>query len=248
LVYVKNECNPDAEEIKLKDCNCLKVKFNKKNKHYEGILLYRSPNGKQNIFLDEIKDVLNKRRTNENITCFFMGDINIDILNRKHSTVQKYLNILAEAGYLSLINKPTRIKSTQRGTSKTCLDHIFVGPTVHEGFKSFIYTSSTSDHFSTILKIESLNSTTQKKNKHENEHSEYTETRKTNYETLKEELKKESWNDIYKEEDTNICTTTFINTLKNYVQKHTDIKIKKVPKQLTPWITLGLSRTLCRGA
>lgn len=64
------------------------MKFTKINKTYEGILLYRSPSGNRNIFLNEIKEELSKGNPNinEQITQFLLGDINIDITKRKHCT------------------------------------------------------------------------------------------------------------------------------------------------------------------
>jgi energy-converting hydrogenase A subunit M len=55
----------------------------------------------------------------------FCGDMNFDIGHgSKVPTyeIEQYLNILAENGFMSLVNTPTRI--TER--SKTCIDHCFV--------------------------------------------------------------------------------------------------------------------------
>lgn len=85
-----------------------------------------------------------------------MGDININLLENKNKLVNEYLNLLAEYGFMSMVNKPTRVK----GTSNTCLDHVFVGPKPNDTYKSFILQSNLSDQYSTILKIDKIHPNT----------------------------------------------------------------------------------------
>lgn len=152
-VYIKSDLEHSVEEIKIRDANCLFVKIKKDKKVYSCTSIFRSPSGKVDEFLINLENILSTKRSEDGLK-ILTGDINLDLLNKKSPKVQSYLNLLCEHGFIALINKPTRVKTKGQKKSKTCLDHIFAGPQVDNSFKTFILHSTTSDHYSTIFKIE----------------------------------------------------------------------------------------------
>lgn len=147
IVYIKEELEQKTEELTLKDCNGLKISIKKQNKLFTGLALYRSPKGNIPIFIQELGEFINSNVRNVNLVKFVTGDININIMDRRDNLVNEYLNLMAINGYMSLVNKPTRVTRT----SSSCLDHMFVGPNVTEDFLTFIATTAISDHYSVIF-------------------------------------------------------------------------------------------------
>ena len=82
--------------------------------------IHRHPSSKVRPFIDCLSDslsTLNDAKKN----FFILGDINIDISSKTIFCMNNnYLNMLAEHGVITLINKPTKIAST----SATTIDHI----------------------------------------------------------------------------------------------------------------------------
>lgn len=57
-----------------------------------------------------------------NYNSIFIGDINMNLLDGNVLHVQNYINLMANYGFVALLNSPTRFCSV----SDYCLDHIFV--------------------------------------------------------------------------------------------------------------------------
>lgn len=236
ITLVKKEIHHSIEENKMTDCNCQVIKFEKNKKSYLCFVIYRSPSGKINQFLLDLRHVLQKYQSQSNNRVkLIMGDININIIELKCKKVNEYLNLLTEFGFTSLLNKPTR----EVGNSKTCLDHVFAGPRLSDHYKTFIIQTSISDHYTTILKID-------KPQHSQTSCSIYSQYHTLITENLLKDLHTESWEDIYKEDNPEVSTTLFINKLRGLIEKHTDKKNKKIVKKRTPWITPGLITSIKR--
>ncbi|KAL3284910.1 hypothetical protein HHI36_019043 [Cryptolaemus montrouzieri] len=83
--------------------------------------IYRSPNSSCTEFIRDLSQFFETQNIQKGIDAhFFMRDINIDILKENENS-GKYLNILYENGFSSIINGYSRV-TTQ---TKSCLDHIF---------------------------------------------------------------------------------------------------------------------------
>lgn len=234
VIYIKDSLEHSVKEIKLTDSNCMRVNVTKFNKTFTCHAFYRSPNGKVDDFLSELPDILNTTTTNNNYINIITGDFNIDILDTRSSKVQRYLNILAEKGYMSLLNKPTHINKK----SQTCLDHIFAGPQISDKFTSFILHNATSDHYPVLLNIKKTVTRTKENSNH------YFTSRKIQYENVISDLKTEKWENIYQCQYPNECLEMFTKRIKTTVEKNTFTKIKKVVKIMRPWITEGLINSM----
>lgn len=58
IVYVRSTLIHEVSEIELSDCNCLVIKIEKCKKSFVLNTFYRSPNGKIDVFLSELKPIL----------------------------------------------------------------------------------------------------------------------------------------------------------------------------------------------
>lgn len=235
VIYVKDSLDHSVQEINLRDCNCMRVNITKLDKIFTCHAFYRSPNGKIDDFLSELPGILNVNTNDSKHINILTGDFNIDILNLKNSKVQRYLNILAEKGYMSLINKPTHINVK----SQTCLDHIFAGPRISENFYSFILNIGTSDHYPVILKIENT-----KTRNSEQEKDRFTTIKKIDYTKIIDTIGQEKWESIFSTQNPNICLEILTKKIKTAVDQNTTCKVVKIKKKIKPWITDGLTNSI----
>lgn len=235
-VYVKSCLEHTVEEIIIKDSNCILIKIKKLNKIYSTLAFYRSPSGKIDTFLVDFEKVV-RDSNKQNEIKILTGDINIDLINKKSSKVQKYLNIMCEHGYMPLLNKPTRVKEKRGKISKTCLDHIFAGPQIDDSFKTFILNSSTSDHFSTILNIKiNTNSPPNIANYHT--------ISNINENQLINKIQSEMWGEIYNSEDPDFCINKIVNKINEYIKECTVNKVKKSEAIKKSWVTAGILNSI----
>lgn len=108
------------------------------------ILTYRLQTHNVSEFLNEL-EVICSLYQNRNF--FFLGDININILN-KSATTDDYYSILASVGLDSLINVPTRVDLDHhhRAISSTCIDHVFARFDNHISVKCEVQDLMITDH------------------------------------------------------------------------------------------------------
>lgn len=149
VIFVKTSLEHNIEEVEVNNANCMLVQIKKQNKLFSCLAIYRSPSGKIDTFLSDLSNILASKRQ-DNMIKIITEDININILDKNSKKVQQYLKLMCEHGYMSLVNKPTRVSKK----TKICIDHIFVGPCVDDSHSTFILQGKTSDHFSTLLNIE----------------------------------------------------------------------------------------------
>ena len=78
-----------------------------------------------------------------------MGDANIDVIQHETcSSVQNYLNVMSQHGYIPVISRPTRITDH----SMTLIDHIFTNSVSHF-LRSGILQDHFADHLGIFIKI-----------------------------------------------------------------------------------------------
>ena len=106
--------------------------------------IYRMPNTSLDIFNDRVANILNTI-TRENELCYFLGDLNIDLLKHEnHSPTSDFLDIMYSYSMFPLITKPTRVTKD----TATLIDHIFTNnfETDSKHVQGILCTSI-SDHF-----------------------------------------------------------------------------------------------------
>ena len=119
--------------------DCLSIELELKKKKITVCCIYRPPNRNISEFTAQIELLLQKYR---NKTVFFVGDMNINILNySSHNDTNDFLNLMYSRGYYPLITKPTRL------TRKTAslIDNIFTNE-LQYATKSGVFICDVSDH------------------------------------------------------------------------------------------------------
>ena len=113
--------------------------------------LYRPPNGQIEPFENFLNNIFSKIKKSNKLF-HIAGDFNLNLLdhdtNRK---VQRFLNMVNKNGMIPTINKSTRV--TRKTT--TAIDHILTISFIDIVFKSAIFKSDISDHFSICFTIPS---------------------------------------------------------------------------------------------
>ena len=224
-------------DIKLKQAESLFIEINNPNlKNVIIGLLYRPPDFNCELFCDEFDLYLHKLG-NENKHIFLLGDFNINLSPLSdNSNSTNFMQLMYSYGFLSTINKPTRINPH----SSTQIDNIFsnVHNKKHTGG---ILCSEISDHLPIFLscecKLYSPNSL------HE---PFYRKESKRNIELLKQDLFLEGWVDVYNINDVNTAYEHFNEKLLFYYEKNIPLcKSKnKRNKPRNPWITKGLLKSM----
>lgn len=120
VVYVRDNLQYEYNIVHLDNIKLLQIIINLNNKKLVISALYRLHPTCPRRFNNNLYNYL-KTIEGDIDYSILVGDININILDQKDYT-QQYLNILHTEGYISQINKYTRINSEH----KSCIDHIFV--------------------------------------------------------------------------------------------------------------------------
>lgn len=237
IIYTKNNIKVQVTTYNFTETKLLHIilEFNKIS---IGVLAsYRPPSTCEKTYLDDFRALLpNLQKQDIDV---FMGDININIKDTTDSEVTNYLNILCEQGYISYINKATRVSQN----SSTLIDHIFVRERNknHSNLviNSAIFETDLTDHYSVFLSIKNESSPTTVGSNVENYY-------KIDYVKLNSILQKENWSDVINCNDMQNCYNYFINKLKSHISKATK-KLKysnNKYRKLKPWITTGLINSI----
>lgn len=228
VVYIKSHLEHSVEEIFLEDCNCMKIKFKQSNSNFVCHAFYRSPSGRTEKFLEQFENILENDRDSSEIK-IVTGDFNIDILDTSDNNVDKYLNILAINGYISQLNKITRLNRIK----STCIDHIFVKSNPGMDFSSFVLHTRVSDHYPVILNAKNIGNANSIK-KHSRIQT------KLDLQKLEDDVRNHNWGHIFNCKDANLATNLFFEDLKIFIEKNTVSTLKKINKKRKPWVTEGL--------
>jgi len=237
VLYIRDTIPIQNKIFNLTETNLLRCTF-KIDEHNFGITAsYRPPSTQLNLYLDELEVFFANLNMLENE--LFVGDININILNEQDIFVTRYLNIMAQGGFVSCINSVTR--ETQ--LSLSAIDHIFLKmQNLNERkdyIKPIILKSALTDHYTTALSVDNIK--TAGIDLDSQQHYKIT----IDYANLTNSLKNESWHDVFNnfniEESHNIFKTKLIN----YILKYT--KTKKITcknKKRKPWVSQGLINSI----
>lgn len=235
-IYIRKDFTDyEYKNIKIGITNAINLEI-KINKYKINILaIYRSPSTSEYDFVDNLSELLNTYNFNSFDHFFIIGDINIDINGNRGNLdyAGEYLNLLSEKGFISLINKNTRVTDT----SATCIDHIFLKSrscTSTESVISAIIKTNITDHYSVISKISYKEISNYTKQHFDESY------KKINNEKLIQLLSSVSWDMVYSCLDPNEAFDKFFIIFSNCISKSTQfIKLNPI-KRKKPWITQGL--------
>lgn len=233
VAYLKRELASSSKEFTVTDSNCLLFNFTKSNRNFSCLAIYRSPNGILENFMRGLPLILDSINR-PNSFKILLGDININILNDSDNVANDYLNLMAEKGFTSYCNKPTRLNN--------CLDHLFINPYVGDQGKTFILGSAITDHDAVLFKL-TLRGVTPESDQNRSSTYQFVDIEK-----LKDDLDTETWDETLSCYDANISANLLVEKLKSYLNKNTSEKSRKVTKNKikTPWITEFLIQSIKR--
>jgi len=235
IMYIRNNIPHSVTHIISNEFTFSHLKFKIDNTNFKIVATYRPPSTSIPTFIKSLHDNLTDNE-NEDIT-IFLGDININLLDRQNLYTNDYTNTLAGFGFRSSINSPTRVTDI----TSSCVDHIFIRLKTHlqkiDLYPAIINTSIT-DHYCTCLNIKlSKNS---EKLKHSNNYK-----TKIDFQKLNNSLSTETWNSITNIDDPIQCTNKFYSLLNNCIKlSETKIKITNKNRKLKPWMTNGLLKSI----
>lgn len=180
------------------------------NKEIGLIAIYRLPSKNIQEFLTDLENFSNAMKQAD--IELFIGDINIDILQKYNHDTNSYLNILNSSGFISYINKPTRITKH----SKTAIDHIFIksqtDSSKYAELEPIVFQTNITDHFALYVYISLSN--------HRYQHNHPITTNKIkdiDYKKLDSTIRKEKWEDILSCNNAQIAYQRFIDKLNKYI-------------------------------
>ena len=200
-------------------------------------VLYRAHTSIDN-FITDISPTF-ETISNENKTCYVMGDFNIDLLKEEvYRPIRDYLNLLFSHSFLPKIVKPTRITPN----TATLIDNIFTNN--HDDVNSFITITDISDHFPTVISTK-LNF---RKNQSVNSEPIYKRSFSDgNINNLKQKLSLVKWNELLDGEDADEDYNKFIEVFMSLYDECIPLRKIKPNKRkdpIYPWITKGLLNSI----
>lgn len=236
VVFIKSKLKYTYKIIPIGVCRAIQIIISMKNNTQIAITsIYKPPPVNEDEFLEHLEIYLNQTNKLKIADNILIGDININ-LKSNNDTVSNYLNIMEEYGFLSLINKSTRVC----GSSKSCIDHLFYNSKTknEKDIVAAVYETFISDHkaiFAFIplfpkLKIQHDRTITH-----------------INYNNLRQDLQKHDWTQ-YKhldDDDVDQKATLITKVLNLYIEKNThsrQIQRKNIKRK--QWITKGIINSI----
>ena len=192
LLYINDKYHLDVRhDLSFRDehCECLFVELINVKPVLNGIV-YRSPDGDIEPFAESINRTQEKITMNK-IGCYFMGDVNIDLMRYSlHRKTSDFLDTMYANGFIPLINRPTRVTSQ----SATIIDHLYSNNlNVSNAMFQGILVTDITDHYPIFHKCRLFNSTSSIT---EDEFFYTRRMNQSNLKTFKMLISKNDWNDV----------------------------------------------------
>jgi hypothetical protein len=227
IIFVSKSLSVESREVALGDVYGLTLDWTCDNRQFKLLALYRTHDSDIDAFLDNLEDYCGT--ISKNSTNIIVGDLNLNILNTDNKG-ERYLNILTESGYVSCIDKPTRVTVD----SMTCIDHGFIKHANYDQVRAAVIHSHTTDHYSTALQI-------RLDPKHELSHT-YNYLDRPTFTSL---LRNLDWQPVLQANDVNESASNFNSILqtilKNSYKPH---RHHNRLNKLKPWISTSLIRCI----
>lgn len=236
VVYIRDDIQYDHKIVDIAGIKLIQVTLNINNNNILISAVYRLHPTCPYNFNENLKLYLGDIRKNLDYS-IFLGDLNINILDQKDYT-QDYLNILYEQGYISQINKYTRVC----GDSKSCIDHIFVNQKkcdADQNLTPVIIQNLITDHYPVVLLVKFSDDRAVLK---ENKYKQFID-----YTNLKQRLRCENWDFILTNDimDLDSATEKFVSILQKHIQDCTvQKKFNRIAIPRKSWISRGLIKSI----
>lgn len=157
-IYVGEMLDVEDVIVKLTETNLLRIKLRINNVNLGITGSYRSPPVNLRKYVADLDSYFVALKSED--VEIFIGDININILNDITDTESlSYQAVMAQNGFLSYINKPTRVTEN----TKSLIDHIFVRVGRRQilekyniNLKSFLFSIDITDHFPVAIMLKKI--------------------------------------------------------------------------------------------
>ena len=202
-------------------------------------VIYRMPNTSLDIFNDRVTSILNTI-TRENKLCYFLGDLNIDLLKHEnHSPTSDFLDIMYSYSMFPLITKPTRVTKD----TATLIDHIFTNNFFETDSKHVqgILCTSISDHFALFHMIGNVS----KSSLCDSEPSFGRNMCHANVVKFRDAMSAIDWREILSISDVQVAYSSFHKIISEKYNKC--FPIRKIHKRYfnnKPWLTPALKESI----
>lgn len=232
IVLVKDGINVNFrhEKLNISGATVGRLEFQLNNILFGLTAVYKPPPISKVDFISDLQIFLEGLMvTNIEI---LIGDINIDILDRKDNNANDYLALMNSLGFQSYINSVTR------ELSGSCLDHVFVKQKLKSNnikLNSYIFNEDITDHSPVMLLVR------QKKIVQENCNSTVRRS-KLNMTKFKEQLQGFDWSVVLNESNPELATKIFIDSYTKLLDNSTETYVlnMKSHRKIKNWITNGI--------
>lgn len=234
VILVKKHLNVDFSFNQLTNSGVTlsRINFEINGKTFGLTATYRPPPIPKANFIEDIYAYL-ETIVVSNIE-IFVGDININILEKNDNHVANYLGVMSSLGFKSYINSITRF------LSKTCLDHLFINQKLKCNnlcFNSYILEEDITDHSPIMLLV------SQKENPKDNLTKPQSDTKSNlNIPKFRLLLQNFDWSTVMNNNNPETATKIFLDTYQQLLTSATQIySIKhKKHRKIKDWISNGI--------
>ena len=183
---------------------------------------YRPPQGNIERFLEIIEENLNDIDLTK-VELILMGDLNIDVLDKKNPATKKLLDIIKQYGLKQLIKEPTRYAEAKH----SCIDLFITNSDIIS--RSGVTNVHLSDHQMILL--------TRKKMKMKRKSCDFIGRSYRNYnkEDFQRKLQESSWNEFNTTNDVSEKWSYLINKISLEIEKTCPLKKFKIKQIKEPW-------------
>lgn len=233
-IYINEKYNFEEVSAEFNDCTGKTIMLKIKDLKFMITGIYRSPSIKDTTrFLEGLEAITKKSDVDLKL---IMGDFNIDILKEKKGA-SELKDLIAQNGYESLINEPTR--KNPKGDD-TCLDHAYLKCSSNEITYQAQVLEVFADHSPTLVKIFLHDVVLSKQ---ENETG---ESVKIDSEKVAEMLENCSWENVVKSSGVDKAMEEFYTILNNCIDKCKIVKSIPINRKkfLKPWMTPGILKSI----
>lgn len=244
IVYYRSHLNPRFNSFKMNRCGITVTTVNTlvRGTEFNIYATYRSPSSSLTLFLEEINIFFRNQKIGARDV--FVGDININLLNKNDLNVVNYLSLLNGQGFKALCQKVTREES------QTCLDHVFLRESKNlrsNQQKLFIIEHDISDHLPLMLHIpvaQAIKYTSSDRGSGESQGESLIDFQKLL--SLAAEM---NWDSVVTEPIPENATDCFLKNIQEILKlsekKINSCKKEKI-KKLKPWITSAIINSIKR--
>ena len=229
-IYIKNDLIYSSEKYKFLNVSSKNIESQWISMNYPKmreiiiVNIYRPPQGNIKEFCDKLSDDLSRFDPTKKREFYFMGDFNINTLDKLDENSKEVNSLFTRFGLKSFIHETTRFGKI----TNNCLDNIYSNSDIilNAGTLNWNY----SDHQAVFINRKRVSD---KKTR-----SCFTGRSYKNYnkEEFQDNLRDLPWNDFFTIEDPDICWPIFIDRIISTLDEMCPEKLFKIYSYREPWM------------